>query len=534
MYCSENSFKGMEKLIKLPPNTIKNSAQLIQCLSTSLKELDLSANFVGKLEPNTFARFGNLQNLDLKHTNLEDFDFSILKNLKQLRRLDISQNHLKNVGNLTVFATLKQLNDLNMVENDLLNAYEIIEKMSVDMVDLKLSGNYVGRLSDTTFKQFPDIKYLYLSDTHLSFDNVAVFDPLVNLKILDISSNNLERASFIKSKIFNNLQFLFASNCKITQISQLINQLGQPLEWLEVSGSYWDAIEPTAFFRFPRLLRLKLSSMNLTYFDFNVLQKQRYLDVLSLSDNHLKRIDLTPMKGGFLNTLHLEGNDLTDIYGLTLERFPNLKLLRISGNRLSCEFLKSFDRELHGWSGLEIDDLWNQKHGEDCKGEKQQTTKSVQHTKLESVSLVPKIGHVPNTIVTIPTDSQHFTHRTDTSTEAPNTAQILIDGPTTILWIYIAIGISILCVIFIVIAGIFFRKKCLVSTTSNYYYEPRMAPPKMDNIKMSTVSKPLPKIPARVSFNTTDDNYYEEIRIDRDSYDHLQFSSPKPMPTFRP
>lgn len=75
---------------------------------------------------------------------------------------------------------------------------------------------------------------------------------------------------------------------------------------------------------------LGLNNMNLSYFNFNVLQRQQNLKRLNLSNNHLKGIDLTFLKIESLNELCLEGNDLTEINNLTESCFPDLRKLSIS------------------------------------------------------------------------------------------------------------------------------------------------------------------------------------------------------------
>lgn len=86
---------------------VENPAKFLHCLSPALEKLRLHGRFIGKLDSNTFSRFINLSYLDLSDTHLTDFDLSILENFNQLQLLDVSQNNLKSIGNVTLLNLFK-------------------------------------------------------------------------------------------------------------------------------------------------------------------------------------------------------------------------------------------------------------------------------------------------------------------------------------------------------------------------------------------------------------------------------------------
>lgn len=493
----------------------QNPAELIHCLPASLQSLDLSNCFIGQLESKAFSRFVNLQSLNLRNTKLQSFDFTMLDGLRKLEKIDITHNKLNRIGNMTFLKSLKKLVDLNVGENKLENALQLIQFMKVDTLDLKLGGSYIGKLGPGTFPPSLKLKSLYLNDTQLSFDDVCVFDPLENLKILDISSNDLQNARFMKSNVFYNLQVFRAVDCKIKDVSQLMKLFGLALEQLDLSGNYWSEIDSSAFSRYTRLISLSLSNMGLTNFDCKLLKRVNHLDLLDLSDNLLTKIDLTPLKGEYVVTLDLQGNDLTDIIGLNQKLFPMLSTLSISNNRLPCDFLKTLDKQLVVWRSVEVvGGLWDQSIDQVCPG--------VNHQKPNRPRK-PKIEKILNTTL-IPLDT------VTTVTPMPNPESTSAPVP----WMYISVGFSILCVVIIIAAVCYvFSKKCFKRKASNHFHGRRISFARGRGFNVESVPKKLPGIP--VSFRTSDENHYEEVRdFSSDQYDHLQFAElPKPMPTFR-
>lgn len=495
LHCNDQSFKKLHEL-RISRNEIENPVKLLDCLTPSIVEkLYLAGNVIGELESTALLRFVNLQILDLSDTHLKGFNFGILENLNQLHDLDISRNNLNEISNLTFLHSLKRLINLNVGDNQLQNGLEIIQQTNLNMVRMNLAGTYVGKLNATTFQGMKELKYLNLSNTQLSLDDLSPFDSFIHLEKLDISFNNLENVNFITSKIFKNLRVFSASNCKITKIHELLSLFGSSLVYLDLSGNFLSEIQSSTFENLTELAHLNLSNMNLSSFSFEALKHQQNLRILNISNNRLNVLFFVVIRNSaeWLEELYLDENDLFDINGLNHSSFPSLRRLSITKNQLSCKFLDNFVPKLNEWRYLElIEDIWNQKK---CAG---QTIKVNQAIK-DRTNFVPAPAPIPNKSLTP--------------------------------WMYAAIGFSILNVIIVVTVCIIFRKKCFTRTGLSQYDEPRILFERAKETEMPRVFKKLPEIPQRALAPSTspEENIYEEIPDHGDTYDHLQHN-PRPIP----
>lgn len=87
-------------IFKAAGNYMQNTSDLIHHLtSRTIHDLDLSDNFVGRLNQTTFIRFTGLQILKLRNTQTSISDnFNPFEQLQQIRHLDISHNNLDGVN----------------------------------------------------------------------------------------------------------------------------------------------------------------------------------------------------------------------------------------------------------------------------------------------------------------------------------------------------------------------------------------------------------------------------------------------------
>lgn len=70
--------------LNLTSNRSKNISAIIQEASPLLETLDLSKNFIGELNTSTFEKFRNLKNLNLKRTNVTNFEFATFYHQRNL------------------------------------------------------------------------------------------------------------------------------------------------------------------------------------------------------------------------------------------------------------------------------------------------------------------------------------------------------------------------------------------------------------------------------------------------------------------
>lgn len=100
---------------------------------------------------------------------------------------------------------------------------------------------------------------------------------------------------------------------------------------------------------------LLLRSTNLSNINFGTFFRQKELKVLDISYNNLNKINfdvfLPYLKN--LETLYIDGNNLTEIEGLTNTLFPQLSALGISNNNFNCTYLAKLLRTLK-WEELAL------------------------------------------------------------------------------------------------------------------------------------------------------------------------------------
>lgn len=204
---------------------------------------------------------------------------------------------------------------------------------------------------------------LNLSNTNLTITDSNPFEDLKDLSVLDVSDNELREVDFsMLSTTLSHVTMFYATNCRIGNISQVIQHLTPSLTRLYLSGNYAGDSNAETFKAFSELRYLHLDNANISSVDPVALRHQRKLIELNVSNNELREIDVG-MISEKLTALYLGGNDLMEIKNLTRQRFPLLSTLNISWNRLKCNDVAEIVRE---WNGALIGDPWDQKNEEKC------------------------------------------------------------------------------------------------------------------------------------------------------------------------
>lgn len=130
---------------------LNNTKEILKLLGPSIKLMDLSSNFIGAIDANTFKNFKKLEILNLAQTNLSNFGFKTMYNQNELIELNLSYNQLRKV-NFTIMAwNMRKLTKLN------------------------LEGNQLVEMDTVNYHNFPNIRYLALSKNNLSCDYLSKY-----------------------------------------------------------------------------------------------------------------------------------------------------------------------------------------------------------------------------------------------------------------------------------------------------------------------------------------------------------------------
>lgn len=347
--------------------TFENVSELIEIFGSNIHSLDLSKNYIGELNTYLFDQFFVLDELNLSETSLTKFDFDLLRNNQRLSSIDISNNKLKQLNNVELLQDHYKLEVLNLGGNQIEHVNEIIEHLNPYVKELDVSENDVGNLTATTLHKLVYLQRLNMKNTNLTLPNLNPFETLQSLMILDLSQNNLGNVNFSAwSIILNNLSELALSDCRIKNISEVIQYLGSSLQKLDLSKNVAQGLSEHTFQTLNQLRVLNLSDTNLLNINANPFKYLRNLDVLDLSHNKLKVFDLKllPIR---IYRLNLEGNDLTELKNLRGSDFKGFSL-KLANNRFHCSYMKelskSKDINLLGES-------WLQKDERDCRSSAQ-------------------------------------------------------------------------------------------------------------------------------------------------------------------
>ena len=154
---------------------------------------DISNNMITQIDEKLFANLSHLINLNLSGNKLNFFP-STIRYITNLQELDISKNELNNIPNELMY--LKYLKKFN------------------------LSWNKIQLICPNIFGNLSALEELYCNNNLITniqnINNYTVFDSIPNLKLLDISYNQLQQ--YIIFRQLPNLEKINLSNNKLQDI----------------------------------------------------------------------------------------------------------------------------------------------------------------------------------------------------------------------------------------------------------------------------------------------------------------------------
>jgi len=196
---------------------------------------------------------------------------------------------------------------------------------------------------DKTSKQ--NVISLNLSYNSLFFElnqtesrNITIFNGLSQLKVLDLSHNELDEmvldAYFFQN--LGNLRELNLSNNRLESLFENVFDSLTELRHLDLSFNEIHTIDQTHFFHLKKLVSLDLSLNLIEEISVYFLQSNVKLKRLNLSNNLLEVIDESTfsMRSSNLIELDLNNNQLISIKKLAFTDLKKLKELDLSYNKL--------------------------------------------------------------------------------------------------------------------------------------------------------------------------------------------------------
>ncbi|KAL3738566.1 hypothetical protein ACJRO7_020007 [Eucalyptus globulus] len=227
-----------------------------------LTELDLSENNLQGQIPVSFANLTQLSVLWLFNNNLSGDSLEWVVNLTKLTDLEISGNRLSG-GFPSSFENLKQLTQLGLSRND-------------------LHGDILGAL-----RNLKDLEFLGLESLNLNgvLDVNDLFT-LKNLRVLDLSNNNISFTKSFTNATTLKLAYLYLDSCNFTEFPRFIGYLSR-LQVLNLQYNIIQGIIPRWMWNNSKesLMYIDLSHNLLISFEKNqtdlLLPNLEYLDISS-------------------------------------------------------------------------------------------------------------------------------------------------------------------------------------------------------------------------------------------------------------
>ncbi|XP_055324765.1 chaoptin [Sitodiplosis mosellana] len=269
---------------------------------TGLYRIEISHNPLGEVLEGAFDGLErSLWELSLHHNQLVEVPSRALHNLKKLKLLDLSNNHIDCIELDSFFGLDGSLERLILADNSIdslpRGAFTSLPKL--DTIDL--SGNNIAYLDPSIFEEgMPSLAKLLLSNNALRDVPYNALAPLRNLRVLDLSHNLIKTIRIENDTIASKLT-LDVLHLEFNRIEEI----------------------PTASFA-------HFDVVNVTYLDGNPLNAlgERAFESARIRELYIRHCGLS-----FVSPASFDGLDRT------------LQILDISGNNLTAlpmEFLKGF------------------------------------------------------------------------------------------------------------------------------------------------------------------------------------------------
>lgn len=319
-------------------NVIRKIPRKLFFFTPELTEIDLSYNRIKQLEPEVFAYTRKMKTIQIAHNLIRMLPAKLFSNLSDLEVLDVSHNHLE-LLDANLFISNKKLRILNLNNNQLV-------QLQCELLTTLKSYSLV-----VSFTSLVELETNCAYDGLIESNVVISANGSKHYSALTIAGGHFEWA-FMRNTFIKIVHLNFESS-NMMHIPALLEEANPELIALSLSNTFANAFNEKTLQRFTELHTLNMRRTNLSNVQFATILHHTNLRSLDLSYNNLKVFDFQLFGNIFqnLDIFYLEGNNLTELDGITHSHFPKLRTLAASKNRFTCHYLASF---LHQWQDLYI------------------------------------------------------------------------------------------------------------------------------------------------------------------------------------
>lgn len=302
-------------------------------LFTNLKTINLSYNYLVKLQEAIFDPFENLQFLDLSHNFINTLTPFTFEGMKNLLYLNISHNRISDI-NSSLFR-FNNLKTLELSHNRLADIKQVDFEKLINLETLDLSSNSILVIEKKVFSNLQRLVYLDLSNNLLEVIEKEIFANLPNLISINFSMNHFKHLpiSIFRGKRIST--FSIHENYLEGSLTKGVFEGLYLVTELDLSFQYLSALEDFAFIGLNHLETLLLNNNNLNFLSKKSFRTLHNLHNLDLSNNKISNIEFDKDDLNSLLSLSLRNNLLIQIEGHHFQGLSLLQFLDLSNNNIS-------------------------------------------------------------------------------------------------------------------------------------------------------------------------------------------------------
>jgi len=204
------------------------------------------------------------------------------------------------------------------------------------LTTLKLDGNRIAAVDQSTFRGMSQLQQVDLSDNLLRRLPSVVFRDMTNLLILRLQGNSLVTIPEEQLANLRNLEELDLSDNRLTIISSVSFASLSNLKHLSLSGNNVTGTLTSSFLRhLGNITKLNVSRNDISALSMDALRACRQLIVVDLSSNRIRHIEPGSVSAlTSLQVLDLNDNSLATLLPSTFHALSDLRRLRLNKNIL--------------------------------------------------------------------------------------------------------------------------------------------------------------------------------------------------------
>ncbi|OQR72494.1 chaoptin-like [Tropilaelaps mercedesae] len=304
-----------------------------------LRDSYFRANRISRIDKKAFAAAKHVRTIDLAYNRLQDVPYEQFKEHQWLERLDLSHNNISRIAT-QAFSKMYQVH-IDLSHNNLSFVGNKSFSEIANMTTLDLSHNLLSEMPNDAFS-LSDCTTLKLMFNNFTDMNRIPIANLSSIKVLNVTHNRLmkiDRKAFTKKRLYELHTADFSHN-NLSDIQGNPFEKFASLRFLNLSHNQIRKIGFSTFGNLPTLLELDISHNVITDVAHSGLSALGSVRLIHAQHNRIRKMFPIPIA---LNELHVENNDLQQIYPGTINVMNSLLRLYLDNNNLTNILPGAFD-----------------------------------------------------------------------------------------------------------------------------------------------------------------------------------------------